>query len=68
MLSNQQKVIKLIQAVGETLRENKETPSGILYANLMNYGCNIEQYNSIVNIFKTSGRVKEVNNVLIWQD
>lgn len=68
MQSNKQKVIKLIQAIGETLRENKETPSGILYANLMNYGCDINQYNSIINIFKTSGRIKESNNVLIWQD
>ena len=68
MQSNQQKVIKLIQAIGETLRENKETPSGILYANLMNYGCDINQYNSIINIFKNSGRIKESNNVLIWQD
>lgn len=68
MTQQQTAVIRLFQAIGDILRENKETPSGTLYAGLMQYGCSMEQYNSIMDIFKKSGRVKEVNNLLIWQD
>lgn len=60
--------IRLIQSVGEVLRENKETQAGTLYASLMRYGCSIEQYESIERIFVESGRVKRVNHLLIWQD
>ena len=60
--------IKLIQAIGELLRENKETQRGTLYAALLGHGCTIEQYERIENIFVESGRVKKVNHLLIWQD
>ena len=60
--------IKLIKAVGDILRENKETPAGTLYTSLMAHGCTLQQYESIVNIFKQAERIKEKNFLLIWQD
>lgn len=60
--------IKLVQSIGEVLRENKETQRGTLYSALLGQGCTIEQYERIENIFVESGRVKKVNHLLIWQD
>jgi hypothetical protein len=60
--------IKLIKAIGDILRENKETPSGTLYTSLMAHGCTLQQYESIINIFKQAGRIKESNHLLIWQN
>jgi hypothetical protein len=60
--------IRLIQSIGEVLRENKETQRGTLYSALLGQGCSLEQYERIENIFIESGRVKKVNHLLIWQD
>jgi hypothetical protein len=60
--------IKLFKAIGDILRENKETPAGTLYASLMAHGCTLNQYESIIDVFKQAGRIKEKNSLLIWQD
>jgi hypothetical protein len=60
--------IRLIQSIGEVLRENKQTQRGTLYSSLLGQGCSLEQYERIENIFIESGRVKKVNHLLIWQD
>ena len=70
-MTTQQKQIalmRLIQSVGEILRENKETQRGTLYSALLGHGCSIQQYESIERIFVESGRVKVSNHLLIWQD
>jgi hypothetical protein len=60
--------IRLVQSIGEVLRENKETQRGTLYSALLGQGCSLEQYEKIENIFIESGRVKKVNHLLVWQD
>jgi len=60
--------IRLVQSIGEVLRENKETQRGTLYSALLGKGCSIQQYESIERIFVESGRVKVKNHLLIWQD
>ena len=70
-MTTQQKqtaLIKLIQTVGEILRENKETQRGTLYSALLGHGCSMSQYEVIERIFVESGRVKVKNHLLIWQD
>jgi hypothetical protein len=70
-MTTQQKQIaflRLVQSIGELLRENKETQRGTLYSALLGQGCSIEQYERIENIFVESGKVRKVNHLLIWQD
>ena len=70
-MTTQQKqiaLIRLIQSVGEILRENKETQRGTLYSALLGYGCSLDQYESIERIFVESGRVEIKNHLLIWKD
>ena len=60
--------IQLIKVIGETLKEAGATPSGTLYAALMQYGCTLNQYNQLIDMFKNAGKVKEVSNLLYWID
>jgi len=65
-MTPQQAAIAVIKAVHETIREmgSMGAPSGVLYAGLMSKGCNINQYNSIIDILKKQGKIREEYDVL----
>jgi len=60
-----QALVKVITAIADTIKELKEVPSGVLYAQLMG-NMTLENYTYVIDILKQSGKVKESNNVLSW--
>ena len=60
--------VKLVYVVAEAIRDCKEAgiPSGVLYSALMQYGCNLEMYESIIRTLKNTGLIKEELNCLYW--
>ena len=59
--------IAVVQAIADTIRELKQIPSGHLYAHIQSK-VSLEVYQSIINLLKESGRVKEENYLLSWVD
>jgi hypothetical protein len=55
----------IILAVAETIRETKETPTGVLYAALMDK-VSLEGFNKIIAILDNTGLVKVQNHVARW--
>ena len=61
-------LIAIVQAIAETVKELKEVPSGVLYAQLMGK-ISLDNYQYIIGILKQSGKVKESNaHLLSWQE
>ena len=60
--------LKMILAVGDTIREVGEIPSGILYSALMAHFPNItlNNYQSIMTTLRGTGLIEEKNNVVRW--
>lgn len=57
--------VDVVLVVAETIRELKEVPSGVLYANLMGH-LSLADYTKIVGILKRSNLVEEKSHVLRW--
>jgi hypothetical protein len=60
-------LIQIVQAIADTIKELKEVPSGVLYAHLMGK-MSLDNYQYIIGILKESGKVKESNHLLSWQE
>ena len=58
--------LKIVMAIGDTIRELGSVPSGELYARVMVHGVTMEGYNSIIGMLKRAGVVKESCHVLTW--
>ena len=54
-------------AVAQTIRELKQVPSGVLYAQLMDL-IDLPKFNALIQILKDTGRVVEENYMLVWKD
>lgn len=57
--------IQMIKAVADTIRELKEVPNGVLYAQLMPV-LSFDTYSTIIDRLKKTGLVVEKNNLLKW--
>lgn len=57
---------ELVKAIGEAIKEAGAIPSGHLYSILMGFGCTLEQYEALIDAFKATGKIREVNNLLYW--
>jgi len=66
--TNLKAAITIIQAVSSAIKEAGAIPSGHLYSILMQFGCNIQQYDLLINTLKKTGKVQEHNNLLYWID
>lgn len=55
----------VLLAVSETIREVKEVPRGVLYAQLMGT-VSMTAYEKIISTLKGAGLVEESNHVLRW--
>ena len=53
-------------AVAESLRELKQVPSGILYAQLMGV-MDLPTFNALIRTLKDTGLVIEENYMLVWK-
>lgn len=62
--------MELMRAVAETIREMgpEGAPSGVVYSALMGFGVSLSTYTTIVSKLVEWGFVKQVNNVLYWQE
>jgi hypothetical protein len=56
---------KVVAAIGETIRDLGEVPSGHLYAQLMSR-MSLDTYNKIIGILKQTKLVKESGHLLTW--
>jgi hypothetical protein len=56
--------IQITLAIADAIRELGEVPSGHLYARIGHLS--IEDYNSIIDILKRGGLVKEQHHLLTW--
>ena len=59
-------VFKALVAVSETIRELKQVPSGVLYAQLMGI-MDLETYEAMIRTLKNTGLVAEENYLLVWK-
>ena len=59
--------MEVLMAVSESIRELKQVPSGVLYAQLMGV-MDLATYNRIVQTLKDAGVVREQFHVLHWID
>jgi hypothetical protein len=39
-------------------------PSGVIYASLMQFGCNLEQYQSLIGILTKAGKIRQQGDLL----
>ena len=58
--------LAVVLAASETIREAREVPTGHLYAVLMSFGCDMEQYRQIENILIGSRMVAKSGEMLRW--
>lgn len=68
-MTHQEKIsaaLDVMRAVADAIKEAKRIPSGHLFAMLMEHGCSIEQFQTIVNTLKSTGLISEQNYELIW--
>lgn len=56
----------VVKAIGDTIKEAGAIPAGHLYAILSQFGCTQIQFDNLIDSFKNSGKVKEMNNLLYW--
>jgi hypothetical protein len=56
--------IDTLKAIGDCIKEAGHIPSGTLYALLMTKGCSLENYNKIIDAFKSAGVVKEMDKII----
>ena len=60
-------ITELLKAIGECLKgQPNGVPAGVLYSQLMAFGCNLEQYNNIETAFINAGKVRKQGNLLYW--
>ncbi len=57
--------VHLLKIVADTIRELKQVPNGILYAQLMPY-MGFDVYSAVINKLRSMKLVEERNNLLIW--
>jgi hypothetical protein len=57
--------VAALLAIGETIREAKEVPSGVLYARLMQF-MDLTAYTRVIDTLKGAGLVTEQAHVLRW--
>jgi len=60
-----QALIAAIRAVGDTIRDLGEVPSGHLYAMLMGH-MSLETYNKLIGALQQSKLVKVENHLITW--
>ena len=60
--------LQVVNLVADCIKEAERIPSGVLYARLMEFGCTLSTYESIIRILTAGDRplVRNVNNELIW--
>ena len=58
----------LIKIVGDTIKETSPTPAGILYAGLMGYGINLQIFDTLIDAFIATKKVRKEGNLLFWID
>lgn len=60
-------VTSILKAVGECIQGHPDgVPSGVLYSQLMTYGCSLQQYEGIMDAFISCGQVRKDGNLLFW--
>lgn len=59
------RLLNVVRAIADTIRDLQEVPSGNLYAQLCG-SMNLNQYNTILGILKRSKLVEESNHMLRW--
>lgn len=59
-------ILKVVEAVGATIREVGEAPSGELYAVCSQGGMSLAQYNVVIATLKGAGLVVEEYRMLKW--
>ena len=59
-------LLMVVKAVSETIREVGETPAGTLYAALMQQGCTLQQFDSLIDILVRTKMVVRSGNMLRW--
>lgn len=57
--------VNAVRALAETIREVGSVPSGVLYAQVMEY-FSFDSYSWAIDLIKKTGLVTESNNVLTW--
>jgi hypothetical protein len=57
--------LAIVRAVGEAVRELRQVPEGVLYANLASH-MSLAQFRAVVNILKDAGMVTVENHVVTW--
>ena len=55
----------ILTVVSEAIRDLKEVPSGVLYANVISV-LSLEQYNKAIELLKGAEMVTEQNHLLRW--
>ena len=58
--------MQVIAAIYETIRDASPggTPAGVLYAALMQYGCTLSQFESIVEMLVRAGMIERKGDIL----
>ncbi len=59
---------KILLALAEALKELKEVPDGIFYAQTMTFFPSLEAYNSYIDVLINAEMVKRQGNILYWID
>ena len=59
------RLLSVVRAIADTIRDLQEVPSGHLYAQLCG-SMNLNQFNTILGILKGSKLVEEKSHMLRW--
>ena len=57
--------LNVVQAVADAIKELKQVPSCVLYAQLMSH-MDLGAYQKVIALLKDAGLVKEENHMLTW--
>ena len=63
-------ILQICDAVVESIKAAGAmgAPSGVIYASLMQFGCNLSQYESLIGILVKAGKIRKQGDLLfaIW--
>jgi len=65
-MDDQKKILALVRAMADAIKDAGEIPAGTLYAALMTHGCTMEQYNGLESILLRAGLVTKAGDLLRW--
>jgi hypothetical protein len=59
-------ILQICDAVVESIKAAGPmgAPSGVIYASLMVFGCNLEQYHSLLSILTKAGKIRQQGDLL----